>query len=86
MPGAISTPFLELVQDGRMKNAAELKEIFAAKGVKADQPITTSCGSGVTAAVVALGLELAGADKVTLYDGSWAEYASRSEAVIEKDV
>ncbi|MDE1176928.1 MAG: 3-mercaptopyruvate sulfurtransferase [Edaphobacter sp.] len=86
MPGAISTPFLELVEEGRMKPAAQLRGVFAAKGVKLDQPMTTSCGSGVTAAVVALGLELAGADKVTLYDGSWAEYASRPEAVIEKDV
>jgi len=85
MPGAVSTPFLELVEDGRLKPADKLKEFFAAKGVKTDEPITTSCGSGVTAAVVALGLEIAGADKVTLYDGSWAEYASRPEAVIEKD-
>jgi thiosulfate/3-mercaptopyruvate sulfurtransferase len=48
------------------------------------QPITTTCGSGVTAAVIALGLEIAGADRVSLYDGSWAEYAQRPEAVIEK--
>lgn len=86
MPGAISVPFVELVKDGRLRPEGELKEIFAAKGVKINEPITTSCGSGVTAAVVALGLEIAGADKVTLYDGSWAEYASRPEAVIEKEL
>ncbi len=85
MPGAVSTPFLELVADGRMLSPAAAREVFAAKQVKLDEPITTTCGSGVTAAVVALGLELAGASGVTLYDGSWAEYASRPEAVIEKD-
>jgi thiosulfate/3-mercaptopyruvate sulfurtransferase len=85
MPGAVSTPFLELVEDGRLKPAETLREIFAAKGVKLHESITTSCGSGVTAAVVALGLEIAGADKVSLYDGSWAEYASRPEALIEKN-
>jgi thiosulfate/3-mercaptopyruvate sulfurtransferase len=85
MPGAVSTPFLELVEDGRLKPVERLREIFAAKGVKLHESITTSCGSGVTAAVVALGLEIAGADKVSLYDGSWAEYASRPEALIEKN-
>jgi thiosulfate/3-mercaptopyruvate sulfurtransferase len=85
MPGATSVPFTELVSDGRLKQAGELKQIFAAKGVRLDEPVTTTCGSGVTAAVVALGLEIAGAKAVRLYDGSWAEYAQRSEAVIEKN-
>lgn len=85
MPGAVSTPFLELVTDGRMLSPDAARKVFAAKQVRLDEPITTTCGSGVTAAVVALGLELAGASEVTLYDGSWAEYASRPEAVIEKD-
>ncbi|WP_260703306.1 3-mercaptopyruvate sulfurtransferase [Edaphobacter flagellatus] len=85
MPGATSVPFTELVAEGRLKSSDGLKEVFAAKGVRLDQPLTTTCGSGVTAAVVALGLELAGAEKVRLYDGSWAEYAQRPEAVIEKD-
>jgi thiosulfate/3-mercaptopyruvate sulfurtransferase len=85
MPGATSVPFLELTQDCRMKDTAGLREVFATKGVKLDQPITTTCGSGVTAAVIALGLEIAGASQVSLYDGSWAEYAQRPEAVIEKD-
>jgi thiosulfate/3-mercaptopyruvate sulfurtransferase len=84
MPGAISVPFTELVEDGRLKPAERLRELFSAKGVDTRQPITTTCGSGVTAAVIALGLELAGAENVSLYDGSWAEYAQRPEAVIEK--
>ena len=86
MPGAISVPFTELVEDGRLKSAEKLRELFTAKGVEIREPVTTSCGSGVTAAVVALALEIAGAERVSLYDGSWAEYAQRPEAVIEKSL
>jgi thiosulfate/3-mercaptopyruvate sulfurtransferase len=84
MPGAISIPFTELAEGGRLKSAEELRRLFSAKGVDLEQPITTTCGSGVTAAVIALGLELAGARQVSLYDGSWAEYAAHPEALIEK--
>ncbi|MGC1362181.1 MAG: 3-mercaptopyruvate sulfurtransferase [Silvibacterium sp.] len=84
MPRATNTPFTELVQDGRLKTAEKLVEYFTVKGVNVKQPVTTTCGSGVTAAVVALGLEIAGAKRVSLYDGSWAEYAQQPEAVIEK--
>jgi thiosulfate/3-mercaptopyruvate sulfurtransferase len=84
MPGATSIPFTELVEEGRLKPAEELRRIFATKGVDMKEPITTTCGSGVTAAVIALGLEVAGAKQVSLYDGSWAEYGAHPEAVIEK--
>ncbi len=84
MPGAISVPFTELVDEGRLLPVERLREVFHAKGVDLESPITTSCGSGVTAAVIALGLEIAGAKEVSLYDGSWAEYAQHPEAVIEK--
>ncbi|WP_263366908.1 3-mercaptopyruvate sulfurtransferase [Edaphobacter bradus] len=84
MPGATSVPFTELVEEGRLKSPEKLREIFSSKKVDLQQPITTTCGSGVTAAVVALGLEVVGAKRVTLYDGSWAEYAQHPEAKIEK--
>ena len=84
MPGATSVPYTELVEDGHLKSAESLRQIFAAKGIDLEQPVTTTCGSGVTAAVVALGLEIAGARQVRLYDGSWAEYAQHPEAVIVK--
>jgi thiosulfate/3-mercaptopyruvate sulfurtransferase len=83
MPGATSIPYTELVEDGRLKPVEELRRAFIAKGVDLQQPITTTCGSGVTAAVLALGLEAAGATQVSLYDGSWSEYAARPGAVIE---
>jgi thiosulfate/3-mercaptopyruvate sulfurtransferase len=84
MPGATSVPFTDLVEDGRLKPAEKLRDLFLAKQIDLDQPITTTCGSGVTAAVIALGLEVAGAKNVSLYDGSWAEYAQHPESIIEK--
>jgi thiosulfate/3-mercaptopyruvate sulfurtransferase len=84
MPGATSIPYTELVDEGRLKPVEELQRIFANKGIDLELPITTTCGSGVTAAVLGLGLETAGAKQVSLYDGSWAEYAAHPQAVIEK--
>jgi thiosulfate/3-mercaptopyruvate sulfurtransferase len=84
MPGATNIPFTELVEEGRLKAAEQLHQIFAARGVDIKQPIATTCGSGVTAAVIALGLEIVGASRVSLYDGSWAEFAQHPEAVIDK--
>jgi thiosulfate/3-mercaptopyruvate sulfurtransferase len=86
MPGATSVPFTELAEEGRLKSAEKLRDLFAAKNVDPQQPITVTCGSGVTAAVIALALEVTGAKDVTLYDGSWAEYAQQPNAVIKKDV
>ena len=84
MPGSINIPYTELVSAGRLKDPDALRQLFAEKHVDLTQPITTTCGSGVTAAVLKLGLELAGAQQVTLYDGSWAEYAQQPDAIIEK--
>jgi len=84
MPGAINVHYAELAEGGRMKPAERLRKLFKAKGVDIDKPITTTCGSGVTAAVISLALEICGAGRVSLYDGSWAEYAQQPGAVIEK--
>jgi thiosulfate/3-mercaptopyruvate sulfurtransferase len=86
MPGATSVPYTELVEDGRLKPAENLRQLFARKNVDTQKPITVSCGSGVTAAVIALALEVSGAKSVTLYDGSWAEYAQQPNVVIEKNI
>lgn len=82
MPGAISLPFGELVREGRLLPSNELRTAFIRRGLDLDRPITTTCGSGVTAAVLTLALEIAGASNVNLYDGSWAEYASQPDARI----
>ena len=84
MPGATSVPYTELVADDHLKSATELQRLFATKNIDLQQPVTTTCGSGVTAAVISLALEIAGAKNTSLYDGSWAEYASQPEPIIEK--
>jgi thiosulfate/3-mercaptopyruvate sulfurtransferase len=84
MPGATNIPFTELLEGDRLKPAQQLREYYAAKDVDLHQPITTTCGSGVTAAVIAFSLEVVGARDVTLYDGSWSEYAQHPDSVIEK--
>ncbi|MEO8882824.1 MAG: 3-mercaptopyruvate sulfurtransferase [Devosia sp.] len=83
IPGSLNVPSGSLVADGQMKSAAELRKIFADAGVDLEAPLITSCGSGITAAVVALGLEIAGAKDVAVYDGSWAEWGSRPGAAVE---
>jgi thiosulfate/3-mercaptopyruvate sulfurtransferase len=85
LPGATSIPFTELVESGKLKPADQLREIFITKRVDLERPITTTCGSGVTAAVIALGLEIVGAKNVSLYDGSWTEYAQQPDSIIEKN-
>ncbi|MEU9375280.1 sulfurtransferase [Streptomyces sp. NPDC048255] len=79
MPGAVSLPFGELQRPGGlMRPAAELREAFAA--VAGDrQRLYFSCGSGVTACVLALGADLAGYRELAVYDGSWSEWGMPSE-------
>lgn len=73
MPGAANLPFGDLQRDGRMRPRAELRELFeAAAGGR--ERLVVSCGSGVTACVLALGAELAGYGDLAVYDGSWSEW------------
>ena len=73
MPGALNLPFGQLQRDGKMKPAAELQAEFARLLGEQQAPIC-SCGSGVTACILALGAELAGYQGLTVYDGSWSEW------------
>ncbi len=80
MPGAVSLPASALLAaDQTMLPAAELRARFAAAGVAPGRPVVTSCGTGVTAAILTLGLAVAGLDEGALYDGSWTEWASRDD-------
>lgn len=80
MPGARSLPATDLLQDGRMADRGTILAAFARAGVDPDKPIVTSCGSGVSAAIVNLALAVAGKPEAALYDGSWTEWAGRPEA------
>lgn len=77
MPGAHNVPHQMLLNpNGTMKSRSELEDVFTASGVTMHQPIITSCGSGVTAAVVSLALEIMGHSNHSLYDGSWSEWGA----------
>ena len=85
MPGAKSVPFNELLNaDFTMKDAATLRARFAAAGADGTTPVVTSCGTGVTACILALGLKQAGLGDAAIYDGSWTEWAGRPETQKEK--
>lgn len=80
MPGALNLPYDQIVNaDGTLKAEPELRAAFVAAGVNLARPIVTTCGSGVTASVLALALARLGRDDVAVYDGSWTEWASRSD-------
>ena len=82
MPGSVSLPGTDLVENGRMKDAPALARAFAAAGVDLGKPLVTSCGSGVVAAILTLAAEMVGAEKISLYDGSWTEWGSRDDTPV----
>jgi thiosulfate/3-mercaptopyruvate sulfurtransferase len=84
MPGARNVHYAALTNpDGTLKGAAELRAVFEAAGVDLAAPIVTTCGSGVTAAVLALALARLGREDVPIYDGSWSEWGGRSDTPVE---
>jgi len=79
IPKSFNVPFNTVLKDGEILPSAELQRIFTASGLDLEKPIVTSCGSGVTAAVLSLALAKLGIP-TALYDGSWVEYAQENLA------
>ena len=84
IPGSASVPYTDLLNvDGTFRPAADLRDRFAAAGVDGSKPLVTSCGSGVTACILTLGLVLAGLPEAAVYDGSWTEWGGRNDTPVE---
>jgi thiosulfate/3-mercaptopyruvate sulfurtransferase len=85
IPGSLNLPYDRLfAPDGSLLPSADLRRLLEAARVDLDQPIVTTCGSGVTACVLALGLHLVGRPDVAVYDGSWTEWGGRGDVPVER--
>ena len=84
IPGAHNLPYARLVrQDGTLKSPAQIEALFSEAGVDLSKPVVTSCGSGITASVLALALAEIGHRRTAVYDGSWSEWGADQSLPIE---
>lgn len=82
MPGARSLPSTTFSENGKFKDLDTLRKTFADAGVDLSKPVVTTCGSGVTAAIITLALQSLGHTDNTLYDGSWSEWGGRADTTV----
>jgi thiosulfate/3-mercaptopyruvate sulfurtransferase len=84
IPGSLNLPFNTLIDPATstIRPAAELSASLAKAGIDSARPVVTTCGSGITACVLALAMHLTGKDDVAIYDGSWTEWGSRTDTPV----
>jgi thiosulfate/3-mercaptopyruvate sulfurtransferase len=85
MPRAFNVPYGKLIENGHLAPRPRIEAAFKEAGVDLDKPIITSCGSGITAAILTFALESIGKEPKGLYDGSWSEWGSRIDLPVEHD-
>jgi thiosulfate/3-mercaptopyruvate sulfurtransferase len=85
MPRSFNVPYERVLDNGRLASRDIIAAAFTSAGVNLDKPIITSCGSGVTAAILTFALDSLGKEPKGLYDGSWAEWGSRPDLPVERD-
>ena len=85
MPGSFNVPFAKVVANGRLAPRAQIEKAFKESGVDLERPTITTCGSGITAAILSFALESVGKEPKGLYDGSWAEWGARPDVPVERD-
>jgi len=84
IPGSLNLPSDTLVRpDGTLLPPGDLRKRFEAAGIDLTRPVTTTCGSGITASVLAFALHLLGHPRVAVYDGSWTEWGGRADTPVE---
>ena len=86
MPGAFNIPFDTLLKDGYFLSVEQLKAVFDRANVDLRKPIICTCGSGVTACIIAVAAVMCGATQVSVYDGSWSEWGADTQYPVVKDV